>query len=133
MGRLIYIAAPWAEREKLPAIAAQFEAAGHEITWKWWETDDIPEGGDREAELREQAENDFWGVFKCETLILINSAKSEGKAVEQGIALASGIPIIAVGERGLMSLNVFHYMDDYTWKPTVEEALEELNHACESD
>lgn len=133
MGRLIYIAAPWKDKDLMPDIASKFEADGHTISWKWWQTDDIPEGQGRETQLREQAENDFWGVFKCETLILINSAKSEGKAVEQGIALACGIPIYAVGERGTTSMNVFHYMEDYVWTPTVDACLKELADACEFD
>lgn len=128
--KLIYIAAPWVDKDLMPAIAAQFEAKGHEITWKWWETDDIPEGEGRDAvKLEEQAVNDMNGVIDSDVVVLINSKKSEGKAVEQGIAIACGLPIIAVGKRGDgTSLNVFHYLSDwYTWVSTVEEAID----ACE--
>lgn len=120
----LYICAPWMDRDNLPAIAAKFEAAGHEITWKWWATDDIAEGEDNHVSLREQALHDYYGVTDCDTLILLNTKKSEGKAVEQGIALANLIPIIAIGKRGDgTSMNVFHYLEDYTWVETVEEAL----------
>lgn len=122
----IYIAAPWIDREQLPAIASQFEAQGHTITWKWWQTDDIAEGSSNEAKLEEQALHDLNGVLEAEALVLLNTKKSEGKAVEQGIAIANGTPIIAVGERGIESKNVFHYLSVYTWVPTIEEALCQL-------
>lgn len=76
--------------------------------------------------LKEQGEKDTQGVIDADVMVLLNSAKSEGKAVEQGIAIAMCIPIIAIGERGAQSNNVFHYMDDYTWVPTAEAAIERI-------
>jgi hypothetical protein len=67
------------------------------------------------------------GVKMADVLLLINSAKSEGKAVEQGLAIAYGIPIIAVGVRGVLSKNVFHYLDDYTWTQSVDDALKVMH------
>lgn len=119
----LYIAGPWIERNKMPAIAKQFEDAGHRITWKWWETEDIKETEDKAHELQMQAINDYMGVCNAERLILVNSVKSEGKAVEQGLALAQHKTIIAIGQRGVVSLNVFHYLPAYTWVDTVEEAI----------
>jgi nucleoside 2-deoxyribosyltransferase len=120
----IYIAAPWKDKALMPEIAAKFEAAGHKITWKWWATDDIAEGNRNEDALQTQALNDVNGVLDADVLVLINTAKSEGKAVEQGIAIASGIPIIAVGKRGDgTSLNVFHYLSVYDWTEDVEGAI----------
>jgi hypothetical protein len=33
----IYIAAPWVHKDRMPEIAAKFEAQGHLVTHKWWE------------------------------------------------------------------------------------------------
>lgn len=124
----VYLAAPWVERESLPAIARVFEGAGHTITERWWEHDDVPgypnnttEADDKE--LANQAIKDFQGVLTADVMVLINSAKSEGKAVETGIAIAAGMPVIVVGVKS----NIFHWMlpEEYV-VGTVAEALERL-------
>lgn len=120
----IYLAAPWADREDMSAIAARFEAAGHTITHKWWLEET---GEDRSVEtLREQAFKDWNGVKTAQAVVLFNTKKSEGKAVEQGIALEAKIPIIAVGNMGEHSQNVFHFLPFYTWVNDIDEALAAL-------
>lgn len=124
----IYLAAPWVDRELMPELAAKLEAAGHTLTWKWWETEDTSEGERTVEALAYQALKDFRGVVECQTLVLWNSKKSEGKAVEQGVALAKNKEIIAIGKRGDgTSSNVFHYLPNYTWVGSIEEAIECLN------
>lgn len=119
----IYLAAPWVERENMEVTARVFETAGHQITHKWWDV----VGDEKDSEfLRTCAIEDVQGVLQADVVVLINSAKSEGKAVEQGIAITAGIPIIAVGMLGEFSLNVFHYLDNYTWVSNVSEALQEI-------
>jgi hypothetical protein len=111
----------------MSAIAADFEEDGHEVTHKWWLTEDIPEGAGKHLDtLKKQAQLDVRGVRTADCVILINSAKSEGKAVEQGLAIAYAIPIIAVGVRGVLSKNVFHYLDDYYWVSSVADAVKLL-------
>jgi nucleoside 2-deoxyribosyltransferase len=119
----LYIAAPWIHRDDMPTIAAQFEEAGHTVTHKWWEAKSIPESKWTADGLCSQAVADRDGVLTADVVVLINSARSEGKAVEQGIAIAQGKHIIAVGERGALSMNVFHYLPNYIWVATVEEAI----------
>ena len=123
---LIYIAAPWRDKELMPDIATKFEQAGHQITHKWWLVEDTPESERNFDLLQAQAGLDFCGVEAANFLILINSAKSEGKAVEQGIALGLGKSIIAIGKLGAHSKNVFHYMSNYTWVDTITDALKVL-------
>jgi nucleoside 2-deoxyribosyltransferase len=119
----IYLAAPWAHREDMPTISEQLEAAGHYITWKWWETPDLKEGSIFDGELMKQAGKDMQGVIDADVLVVLNSAKSEGKAVEQGLAIAYKKPIIAVGKLGDgTAKNVFHYLPNYRWVETVDEA-----------
>ena len=119
--RLCYLAAPWVDRAKMPTIAEKFESCGHTITHKWW----LHEGGydAPKAELERQALSDVFGVKRADVLVLINSQKSEGKAVEQGIAIAEEKPIVAVGRLGEIGMNVFHRLSNYTWVESVEEAV----------
>lgn len=123
----IYIAAPWKTRSEMPEIASKLEAQGHTITKKWWDVEDVAEESARAPEvLRQQAVDDFEGVRTADLVLVINSAKSEGKAFEQGVAVAHSKPIIIVGKRGEFSANVFHYLDSYRWTETVEGALDIL-------
>lgn len=121
----IYIAAPFRDREQMPAIATQLEDAGFHITHKWWLVDDV--GHDDEDHITTNAEHatkDIEGVLNADVVLLINTGKSEGKAIEQGVALAAGLPIVAVGKRGEHSSNLFHYLPDYKWVSTLDEAIE---------
>ena len=123
----VYIAGPWATRGDMPDIASQVESAGHVVTHKWWETEDTPEGVGADGILRQQALNDVNGVKQAHLVLLINSAKSEGKSLECGVAIRDNKPILAVGKRGDHSKNVFHYLDNFHWVPTVEDAVKVLN------
>jgi nucleoside 2-deoxyribosyltransferase len=119
----IYIAAPWVDRELAIKLAERLEAKGHTITHKWWEFENKNEGQHLESYLeayshdylRSCAIDDVNGVKNADKVVLLDTKKSEGKAVEQGIAIALGIPIIAVGRIGSQSMNVFHHLDNYTW------------------
>jgi nucleoside 2-deoxyribosyltransferase len=128
----VYIAAPWRFRNDMPDYAKQVEDAGFTITHRWWSVDDTPLSdhgyADRSNQiLREQAESDVKGVTTADVLLMLNLGKSEGKSVEQGIAIALGTPIIAVGKLGdPETLNVFHFLPCYTWVPTINEAIEVL-------
>jgi hypothetical protein len=116
----VYIAAPWKDRELARYTAAHVVAAGHSITHNWWDVEG--EYADHEAMLA-CAKQDVVGVILADKVVLIDSQKSEGKAVEQGIAIAMNKPILAIGERGAHSQNVFHHLANYQWYPTVEEAI----------
>jgi hypothetical protein len=82
---------------------------------------------------RREAQADWADVLDSDVLLLLNLEKSEGKAVEQGIALQAGIPIIAVGDT---YSNVFQHLENledphrkgghYTWVPTLSKAMEEM-------
>ena len=115
----IYIAAPWDYRDQMDSLAKNFEDAGHTISHKWWST----EAKDNTSP-REQAEADIRGVRDSQCVILMNFKMSEGKAVEQGIAIADFIPIIGVSSSGrMLSNNVFHTLDNYTWVDDVKDVL----------
>lgn len=123
----IYLAAPWKDRAEMPPIAAKLSGLGHVITHDWWEAESTPEDQRTPSFLREMAELDSEGVKNSELVIVINSAKSEGKAFEQGIAVAHGKPILIVGVRGEHSANVFHYMKNYRWVPDIAAMFDTLD------
>lgn len=117
----LYVAAPWVRREEAIEIAAKFVKAGHEITSRWFHhvgdpTDATGKVLDQD-EVSKQALEDIEDVRRADTLIVLNLQKSEGKAVETGIAIAAGIPIISVGTRS----NIFQILGREV--ETIEEAL----------
>lgn len=123
----VYIAAPWRDKAIMPDIASKFLNAGHVVTHAWWKTEDIPENERTVEALRKQAQWDVEGVKAADLVVVLNSSKSEGKSVEQGIAIADKKPILAVGKRGEHSANVFHYLINYKWVDSVDEALKVLD------
>ena len=120
MANKIYLAAPWDHKDEMPEIAEKLEAQGWTITRKWWQDDE-------ESKPLECATEDRNGVYNADCLLLINSKKSEGKAVEQGIAIARGIPIIAVGVKGEHAKNVFHHLPIYYWTEKLDTAIQILD------
>lgn len=125
----IYIAGPWKEREGAKALAAFLQLNGHDITHDWWEHD-VP---DMDPEnLKDCALKDIIGVCSADVLVVIDTKVSEGKASEQGMALAMSIPIIVIhkeGDRDKPFHNVFHYLPDITHTYTILELLEALQGA----
>lgn len=118
----IYIAAPWIDRARMPGFAAQLETAGHTITWKWWTHEGEGYAGRTHEQLASFAMEDYNGVVGADLVVMVSSSKSEGKAVEQGIALSLGKRIIAVGTLSEFP-NIFHYLPSYTWVKTFDEVL----------
>lgn len=121
----IYIAAPWKDRGPIPWIASELEDRGHKITHKWWEYEGTDQTAESHEFLRECAIHDVEGVLNADVVLLINSSKSEGKAVEQGLAIAAGKTIIGVGQNG-ESMNVFHHLDNYKWVEGIEAAYDAI-------
>jgi nucleoside 2-deoxyribosyltransferase len=114
----LYIAAPWTHKPDAAAAATRAIARGHSITKPWWlhrETRD-------EEELMQQAVEDINGVQDADAFILLNLEKSEGKAVETGLALAAGIRIIVVGAPS----NLFHHLPHVQFAPDMDCALDLL-------
>jgi len=122
----IYVAAPWVRRPEAIVIGEQFKAAGHELTSRWFyhESDGDPMDSSgltcSPESTREQALEDITDVMRADALVVLNLQKSEGKAVETGIAIAVGIPVISVGTRS----NIFQSLGSEV--ETVEEALHVL-------
>lgn len=122
----VYIAAPWVRRPEAIAIGEQFKAAGHELTCRWFYhvTDGDPMDSTgvtcNPDSIRFQAMADIADVRAADALVVLNLQKSEGKAVETGIAIAAGKLVISVGPRS----NIFQALGQEV--ATVEDALEYL-------
>lgn len=105
--RLIYLAAPWRYRTHAKQVADQLRTAGHQIVSRWHdEWADQSDLGVKPDVLRQEAEYDLADVRACDVMLVLNWEKSEGKAVEQGYAIALKIPVVVVGAQS----NVFHYL-----------------------
>lgn len=118
----VYLAGPFSCRAMMPDIAAEFEAAGFEVSERWWMHDNIPLGEGDNPDLETQAIRDFEAVVNADALIVYNFELSEGKAVEMGIALAMCTPVVSVGRRS----NIFHYLAGVTRVGSTDEAIEVL-------
>lgn len=125
----VYLASPWVSKKEMPEIAGKIREAGGEITHAWWQIEDGKNDGSIEdlAYHRGHAQLDVEGVEKADVVVVMNTASSEGKAVEQGIAIALGKPIIIVGTQGEFSKNVFHYLGNYKWVPDVDTMVEAIS------
>lgn len=119
----VYIAAPWVRRPEAIRIGKQFTAAGHELTSRWFHhvTDGDPMDSSgitcNQESIRFQAREDIADVRRADVLVVLNLQKSEGKAVETGIAIAAGIPIVSVGDRSNIFQSLGYEVD------TVDDAL----------
>lgn len=123
----VYIAAPWVRKAEAIKAGFEVEAAGHIVTSRWFTHGD---GGDAMDStgitqaiegIRNQAWEDIEDVSSADALIVLNLERSEGKAVETGIALIQNIPVISVGKRG----NIFQTLAIEV--ETIQEAIAALD------
>lgn len=118
----VYVAAPWVKRPEARVVADRLVAHGHTVVSRWLhlhgDTDDP-------RVLAIEAQNDVDDVRRADVLVLCNLEKSEGKSVETGIALASGLSVIVIGQRS----NIFHYLPAVRVVESVDEALQALQQA----
>jgi nucleoside 2-deoxyribosyltransferase len=109
----VYVAAPWLDRASAAEVATILECNGYHITHKWW----IFEGAEEDTSWEFKqicARQDMEGVRTADVVVLLNTQKSEGKATEQGMAIAYGIPIIVLGDKNLRC-NIFQTMPCFHW------------------
>ena len=115
----VYIAAPWTYRNVAQSVADKLEASGvAAITWRWWEQDETEDA----TKLELLACRDLQGIREAAIVLVLNLEPSEGKAFEQGYAMALGKPILILGED---NLNIFQHL--LTHVSSVESVIEILN------
>lgn len=124
MSKRVYLAGPWVDRLIMPQLASRLEAAGHYVTHPWWQYEGAGESTESEEFLRKCAQLDVDGVSSADVVLVYNSAKSEGKATEQGIAIALGKPIVCLTPFEKVTSNIFHHLALYTHVTSMDEAME---------
>lgn len=117
----IYLAAPWSHRRYAAEVAApQLRADGFTVVSRWhdeWAT--RGDGDATEPELIAEALKDIEDVQRADAMVVLNFSKSEGKAVEQGLALARRIPIVVVGTE---YTHVFQHLAIFELVPDLQTA-----------
>lgn len=116
---IVYLAGPWSDRDLARRTAARIEAWGYAISEAWWDHEDstTPE------ELQRQALKDLDGVLRADIFVVLQAAKSEGKATETGIAIGNGMPIIVVRYDGVEATNIFHHLPGVVIVFSADEGL----------
>lgn len=113
----LYVAGPWAHRSAAIQAAEYLASRGFEIVSRW-----LHEHEDTTSHpaLQREALSDVADVRACDALVLLNLAKSDGKASELGMAYILGKPIIVVGSS---TGNVFYHLPEVTVVDTLEQAI----------
>ena len=122
----VYVAGPWDCRNAAREVAELLEKECKVIiTRDWWNH----EAGEHDTKaLAKLAREDVNAVREADVMVLLNFAKSEGKAVEQGIAIAEGIPIFALnGQGSVVGASIFHHLGAYTWFSTLAHLMKGLD------
>jgi len=130
----IYLAARYARRYEMQAVATELREMGHEVTSRWI-------GGSYEMEEhvppRERARlalEDYEDLMRADCVISFTEGPLEpldqpghgGRHVEFGLALALGKRVIIVGWRE----NVFHYLPVVEWFERWGQCRESLGGLC---
>jgi nucleoside 2-deoxyribosyltransferase len=123
----VYLAAPWIKREEARSVRDQLVAAGFKVNSRWLgmpeQPPDYAEGKPSEG-LSTRAKQDVEDVLAADVTLVLNLEKSEGKAVETGLAIAWGKLVIVVGKR----TNIFHWFRDVVMTPDLLSAIAFINH-----
>ncbi len=86
----LYVATKWENIPRAIEVADQLKAAGHTLTYSWWEC---------EQASAEQASKDMKGVYEADAMVLIveHDFRYNGALTEFGMALAYGLPVYVMG------------------------------------
>lgn len=122
----VYVAAPWVRKTDAINAGKVLETEGFEVTSRWFfhEGDPTDSTGIKcdDGAIIAQALEDIEDVLSADVVLILQLEKSEGKAVETGIAIANDIPFIVVGDRS----NIFQTLSEGLF-PTLEDAIGFLN------
>lgn len=122
----IYIAAPWQCKAQAQKAAAALRREGHSIVSTWFEGVDEADAYN-ETTYRAHAERDLSELGNADTLVVLNLEKSEGKAVEFGVALDAFMRLVVIGQRS--HVNIFHYLQTVEHFETLDAFIEAERHA----
>jgi nucleoside 2-deoxyribosyltransferase len=120
----VYVAAPWVRKAEARQVANTLLSEGHDVISRWlWLHGD----SDDPVTLANEAQNDIDDLDAADVLLLVNLEQSEGKAVETGVMLAQGKPVVVIGGRS----NIFHHLPRIHHVHTIDQAINRLKEiAC---
>ena len=116
----VYLAGPWIAKAQVKEARAKLEAAGIKVRASWIDN----HGSDSHAGLQREAIVDFNQILEADALVLLNLAKSEGKATELGYAYGLGKRILVVGRPEDLDRNVFYNLPHIEHFPALEGAIQ---------
>ncbi len=114
--KTVYLAASWSERGKASAAKYELQRAGIRVVSTWTEQADENDP----VSLSVNAANDERELQSADAIILLNLAKSEGKATEWGMARQAGKLCILVGPR---EGNIFYNLPGIVQCDTLQDAI----------
>jgi nucleoside 2-deoxyribosyltransferase len=114
----VYLAAPWIHRAEARQAREKLTAAGYDVNSRWLDVDETTTSPEVEAV------NDMTDILSSDALVVLNLAKSEGKACETGMAIVAGMPVISVGD----GHNIFLKLPTVRRVETLHEAITILDH-----
>ena len=134
--KAVYVASAWVTGDQALIARDKLIRAGFEVTSRWLERvgvenppacpgyDYTKDPNYMNNHARLESQKDIEDVSRADAVVVVNLAKTEGKAVETGMAIALGIPVIVVGEKS----NTFHSLDAPAMRvvATIEDAIEVL-------
>lgn len=127
---IIYLAAPFNQKEAARKAREILVAAGHEVTSRWIdnhlsEYDDLSD-----EQLNSEAEDDLDDILDADALVLLNDFPcSAGRMFEWGFAYAQSKPIVVVGDA---TKSVFKHLRNTHVVGSAIEAAAKL-HAVEAE
>lgn len=119
---VFYTAGPMADRPFVKEVAEKLRDAYYDVNSRWLDVpEETPEGMTQDEYMHQQAVHDLEDLLAADALIYVNTGhKSEGKATELGVAMATAKPIVVVGGK---ENNIFLHLGFPNF-PTIEEAIQ---------
>jgi nucleoside 2-deoxyribosyltransferase len=126
----VYLAAPYQKKEDIRNYAKELRSLGIEVTSRWIDEPDKPNVQLKDVDaamLRLYAGHDVADVQAADVFVLFTDPTKtiirQGRTVESGLAIAFGMPIVAVG---LEFENIFHYLPQFTHFETWYDVRDKL-------
>lgn len=127
----VYVAGPWVRKAECAAFRDRLVKEGFKVTSRWLDLDESVDNSFKPENmqlLQQRAMEDIEDVLSSDILMLMNLEKSEGKAVETGMAMLSAKGIVMLGDytNVFQTLNfpkakdeddAVRILSDYPWAP----------------
>jgi nucleoside 2-deoxyribosyltransferase len=118
----VYLAGPWKHRLSAAMGRSYLRHRGIDVVSNWTDVDDTKDS----QQLQKAAQQDWNELQQADVLVLLNLAKSEGKAVEFGSALQRGIRVIVVQPDVFARSHIFMHLPQVEFVTTLVEAADRL-------